>query len=320
MPAVHTGPALDRGVAIRAGSKSFALASRLFAPHTRALVWDLYTWCRHCDDLVDGQMLGHGRAPEGLDRAACLAALRHGTDAAFAGEAGDDGPFAALQRVVRATDLPAAFTRDHLDGFAMDAAGRHYDTFDDTLDYCYHVAGVVGLMMAWVMGARARPTLCRASDLGIGFQLTNIARDVGDDVVTGRVYLPGQWLAAADAPLVPHQPMTDATAVRLAPLVARLLDEADRYYESAPHGLPHLPWRSAWAVATARHVYRDIGVEVRRRGPHAWRGRVVTPTAAKVARVVQAGLETAGSRWSRRAVDGPPRRGLFTPAVLAVVR
>ena len=315
----------DRGGAIRSGSKSFALASRLFAPDTRGLVWDLYTWCRHCDDVVDGQTLGHGREPANpadaahADRAARVATLRHDTDAALAGLAGHHGPFAALQRVAQATRLPPVFTRDHLDGFAMDAAGRRYDTFDDTLDYGYHVAGVVGLMMAWVMGVRDRPTLARAADLGMAFQLTNIARDVGDDVVAGRVYLPGQWLAEAGAQLVPHQSMDDATAVRVAPVVARLLDDADRYYESAKHGLPRLAWRSAWAVATARHVYRDIGVEVRRRGAHAWHERVVTTTPAKVARVLQGGLEATWTRGPASTAAGPARSGLYTTATLAML-
>lgn len=316
-PRSASGAASD--AAIRSGSKSFALASRLFAPHTRTLVWDLYTWCRHCDDAVDGQVLGFGHDPH-VDRAARLTALRAGTAAALAGRAGDTGPFAALQRVVRATDLPGVFTRDHLDGFAMDAADRRYDTFDDTLEYCYHVAGVVGLMMAWVMGVRDRATLCRASDLGMAFQLSNIARDVGDDVAAGRVYLPAQWLAAAGAALVPGTPMDDAAAPGVALVVARLLDEADRYYLSAQYGLPWLSWRSAWAVATARHVYCDIGAEVRRRGPHAWRERVVTSTAAKIARVLQAGLEaTWATTVGTAATSSPTRRGLFTPATLAML-
>lgn len=315
-PAPAAGSASD--AAIRTGSKSFALAARLFAPPTRALVWDLYSWCRHCDDVIDGQVLGHGHDPH-VDRAARLAELRRGTEAALAGMAGSAGPFAALQRVVRATDLPAAFTRDHLDGFAMDAAGRRYATLDDTLDYCYHVAGAVGLMMAWVMGVRDPATLCRASDLGMAFQLTNIARDIGDDAAAGRVYLPAQWLEAAAVDLLPGQPLHDAAAARLPPLVAQLLDEADRYYLSAHYGLSRLSWRSAWAVATARHVYRDIGVEVRRRGHHAWRERVVTGAAAKVARLLQSSLEASWAVTAGAVAPPPPRRHLFTPAALAVL-
>lgn len=115
--------------------------------------------------------------------------------------------------------------------------------------------------------------------------------------------------------------MDDATATRVAPLVARLLDEADHYYESAQYGLPRLAWRSAWAVATARHVDRDIGVEVRRRSSHAWRERVVvTTTPATIARVLQGGLEATWTRGPAPTAAGPSRRGLYTPATLAMGR
>ncbi len=300
-----------RDSAIRAGSKSFALASRLFDPATRDLVWDLYAWCRHCDDVVDGQVSGHGMTAVS-DRQARLAALEAGTDAAFAGTAEAEGPFAALSRVVAATGLPPLLARDHLAGFAMDMAGRRYETFDETLDYCYHVAGVVGLMMAWVMGVREPVVLSRASDLGLAFQLSNIARDVGDDVVAGRVYLPSAWLREAGVSLVEGQPLDAAAAARLVPVVARLVAEAERYYDSAWHGVPHLPGRSAWAVATARLVYRDIGRTVARRGAAAWTTRTVVGTPRKLVRLAQAGLAAGVAKTVPRGTAAP-RTGLFTP-------
>ena len=69
--------------------------------------------------------------------------------------------------------IPERFPLDLIEGFAMDAADHRYSTEEDTLTYCYHVAGAVGVMMAMVMGIRDRPTLLRACDLGIAFQLTN---------------------------------------------------------------------------------------------------------------------------------------------------
>ncbi len=90
---------------------------------------------------------------------------------------------------------------DHLDGFVMDVEGREYRTLTDTVEYCYHVAGVVGVMMAYIMGVRDEPTLDRATDLGLAFQLTNICRDVVEDSEVGRVYLPRDWLAEAGVPI-----------------------------------------------------------------------------------------------------------------------
>ncbi|MEZ5292428.1 MAG: phytoene/squalene synthase family protein [Vicinamibacterales bacterium] len=310
------GPA-GRGAAIRAGSQSFALASRLFDPATRDLVWDLYAWCRHCDDVVDGQTFGHDAGPV-ADRAGRLDRLRAGTEAAFDGTADPADPFGALGRVVAATGLPRRLADDHLAGFAMDAAGRRYAAVDDTLDYCYHVAGVVGLMMAWVMGVRDPSVLLRASDLGLAFQLSNIARDVGDDLRHGRVYVPATWLEEAGVALTPGLPLDRAHAARVAPAAARLVAEAERYYDSAWHGVPYLPFRSAWAVATARLVYRDIGRAVVHRGADAWATRTVVSTPRKLARLVEAGL-SAGWGTARGGRPGPPRDGLFTPPAVAVL-
>ena len=106
-----------------------------------------------------------------------LAGLRNETLAALAGKAVEP-VFIGLQRVVEAHHIPAHYPLDLIEGMAMDVRGRSYATIDDTLCYAYYVAGVVGVMMATILGVRDRATLERASDLGIAFQLTNIARDV----------------------------------------------------------------------------------------------------------------------------------------------
>jgi phytoene synthase len=298
--------------AIRSGSTSFALASGLFDPTTRLRVWLLYAWCRHCDDVTDGQVLGHGARLVG-DRASRAVELRRLSLQALDGDGSGGPPFAGLARVAAETGLPRRYVEDHLAGFEMDAAGRRYDTFEDTLCYGYHVAGVVGLMMAWIMGVRDNDTLLRGCDLGIAFQLTNIARDVNDDAVNGRVYLPAAWLHQVGVALTPGASLDRGARAAIVPLVARLLDEADRYYASAGYGITRLPWRSACAVATARHVYADIGRGVRRRGAHAWDARVSTTKRRKLLRLVQAIGETGWTRVTSKWMKAPARQGLWTP-------
>lgn len=307
-----TDSATSSEAVIQRGSKSFATASRLFDSRTRLLVWDLYAWCRHCDDVVDGQELGHGALSTEADGAA-LVELRERTEQALAGRASGPPPFPGLARVVRETGLPAAYVRAHLDGFAMDVEGRQYGSLDDTLQYCYHVAGVVGLMMAWLMGVRDEATLLRGCDLGLAFQLTNIARDVGDDAAAGRVYLPAEWLRAAGGTPEPARLMEAGNLAAVVGTTRRLLDEADRYYASAALGVTRLPFRCAWAVATARHVYADIGHEVRRRGERAWDARVSTSTGRKTRRLFQALAEAAFARGVSRFRQLPPRQGLWQP-------
>lgn len=294
---------------IRKGSSSFAAAAALFDAETRVDAEMLYAWCRYCDDVIDGQELGHGMVAPGPDAArARLEALYAQTRAALAGERALDPNFAAFQRVALRRRIPERYAIELLDGFAMDVAARRYETLEDTLDYCWHVAGVVGVMMALVMGVAPDDlaTLRRAQDLGLAFQLTNIARDVVEDAGNGRVYLPAQWLAEAGVPLDAVAAPEHRAAVFA--VTQRLLAVAEPYYASAVAGLSALPWRSAWAIAAARGVYRQIGIEVLKRGPAAWDERVSTSTAAKAWLALQGGIMALSTR--RRA--SPERPALWS--------
>ncbi|MDB5843701.1 MAG: putative phytoene synthase [Polaromonas sp.] len=267
---------------IRAGSKSFATAARLFDESTRQSAVLLYAWCRHCDDLVDGQQLGHGQQQgDRSDGLARLAALERATRLACAGEPADGPVFAGLAEVVRRHAIPDRYLLEHLAGFRMDVEARHYARLDDTLAYCWRVAGVVGVMMAMVMGNRNPATLDRACDLGMAFQLTNIARDVVEDAAIGRIYLPATWLA--DEGILTREDVLDPVhRAALSRVAARLVDAADPYYRSAVAGIGELPLRSAWSIATARGVYRDIGRKVKAHGAHAWDTRISTTRMDKL--------------------------------------
>jgi phytoene synthase len=294
---------------IARGSKSFALASTLFDAPTRERAWLLYAWCRHCDDVIDGQADGYGGTAV-ADVEARLAHLYAATRRAMAGEVTGDWPFDALGAVARLTGLPERYPLELIDGFAMDVQARSYRRFEDTLDYCYHVAGVVGVMMAIVMGVAPsdRPTLERACDLGIAFQLNNIVRDICEDARMQRCYLPDEWLAAADIP--PGEFGKPVYRAALAGVAARLVGEAERYAASARYGTPALGFRAAWAVLAAADIYAGIGREVRKLGARAWHQRVSTSKPAKLLAVAQA-LPQAAAR--RRLYGRPsPRDGLWT--------
>ena len=291
---------------IERGSKSFAAAARLFSPVIRERAYMLYAWCRHCDDQIDGQELGFaGAAIDDADRARRLARLREDTRRALAGEPTSDPVFEAFRRVARDCGIPARFPRELLAGFGMDVAAYRYQALPDTLLYCYRVAGVVGVMMAYVMGVREPVALQRAADLGIAFQLTNIARDVLDDARLGRCYLPAAWLAEVGIPPGAHA--DEAQRERLVSVVERLLAEADRYYASALQGLQSLPFRSAWAVATALGVYREIGDVVRARGTRAWDQRAVVRGGRKIWHALAGALRASRAVTLDRWRQGPPR-------------
>ncbi|MCZ0961226.1 phytoene/squalene synthase family protein [Paracoccus benzoatiresistens] len=273
---------------IAVGSKSFALASRFLPRGMHEDCVMLYAWCRHADDVIDGQEAGFATGPV-TDPAARLAELRDLTHRALQGQ--PTAPvYAGLARVVAARDIPHRHVDELLDGFGMDVDGRVYRDMNDLLDYCYHVAGVVGVMMARIMGIRDEAVLDRASDLGIAFQLTNIARDVIDDARIGRTYLPRDLLAAEGIGAI--DPDDAARRAALHRVALRLLDDAEIYYRSADVGIAALPRRPALAIAAARNIYRQIGVKLRAQGPDAWNGRLSTGTGEKLRLAAKAAAAT----------------------------
>ena len=293
------------GEIIARGSKSFAAASRLFDRATRERAWLLYAWCRACDDIMDGQALGHDMAPTGSPQAR-LATMRVLTDRVLAGEWVGDPAFDGLRFVVAETGLPRRYIDDLIAGFALDADDWRPRSEGDLFRYCYHVAGVVGCMMAVVMGVDPddAPTLDRACDLGIAMQLGNIARDIEEDDRGGRCYLPEEWLVEMDFP--PGQHMKPPFRKRLAVLAARLATLAAGYEASARGGTPKLGFRSAWAVLAAADIYGGIARKVSAAGEHAWDHRVRTSGAEKIAAIGRAWRQAmARSRYggSKRPAD-----------------
>ncbi len=302
---------------IAKGSKSFALASLLFGKAMQADVHMLYAWCRHCDDVIDGQTLG-GDAPDGRlsreDMHNRLELLRAQTKMALNGERTRVPAFDGFSGVAARRRIPEAYPMDLLDGFAHDAEGRTYETLDALMDYCYGVAGVVGVMMAIVMGVSPEDeeTLDRACDLGLAFQLTNICRDVVDDAEGGRIYLPLDWLKQAGVPGTPEALRDPANRNAIASVVAKVLREADRYYDSSREGARRLPMRAAAAVLAARNVYREIGRKVERLGPAAWDKRTVISNPRKLW-LAASGMAASGAQAAflrRRPLR--PRGDLWT--------
>ena len=292
-------------VSISRGSRSFALASRLFDRETRERAWLLYAWCRACDDIADGQDHGHASdAAPATEKA--VAAMQMLTRRAIGGERTGRPAFDALGMVAAECHLPAPVAQDVIAGFALDAAGWRPETEDDLLRYCYHVAGAVGVLMGIVMGVPHgdEETLDRACDLGIAFQLANIARDVAEDAAAGRCYLPAEWLAEAGV---------DADAVAdpgnrtpVTPLIERLCALSETYRASARVGAARLPFRARWAVLAAAGIYGHIARDVMASGGASLDRRIVVGRATK--------LRWVGRAFGQAMRRPPPvsRDGLWT--------
>lgn len=309
--------------AIAKGSKSFALASLLFGADLKADVHMLYAWCRHCDDVIDGQTLG-GDAPDGAmtqsEQASRLQMLREQTHRALQHEKTGNPAFDGFSAVAQRRDLPEAYAMDLLDGFALDVEQRDYETIDELMEYCYGVAGVVGVMMAIIMGVDRddHETLDRACDLGLAFQLTNICRDVVDDAQGGRIYLPLAWLRDEGIAPQPSSILNIANRDNLARVTKRVLDEAQRYYASASQGARRLPLRPAAAVLAARNVYSDIGQLVIARGAAAWDQRAVISTPRKAWLAGKGAAAALGQTMALRSKSLSPRDDLWQRPIRGV--
>lgn len=272
------------------GSASFSAAARLLPARLVDPATFFYAFCRVADDAIDDS-----------DDPAALADLTARVDAIFAGAPRDDAVDRAFAEVVRAHDLPRALVDALLEGFAWDRAGRTYETLADVRAYGARVAGAVGAAMTIFMGPRDAVTLARACDLGVAMQLTNIARDVGEDARNGRVYLPQRWLREAGLTLDRAPAFTPA----LGRLTARLLDEAGRLYARSEEGIDRLPRDCRPAIWAARLVYADIGTVIRKHAYDSVTSRARTTTGRKIA-LLGASLALAQRRASVPAGDEPP--------------
>jgi phytoene synthase len=279
---------------LAAKSKSFALAARLLPSAVASNVVVLYAYCRRADDAVD-------LAPPG-QQAARLAELRAELDRVYCPRAPSDAALAAFAQVVHDCEIPRTYVEDLLAGMQMDVEGASYADLADLALYAYRVAGVVGLMMCHVMGVRDARALEHAADLGIGMQLTNIARDVLEDWQRGRLYVPDSLLAKHGAgglrALLPAVDVgsTDFPveyAGGVANAVSDLLELADAYYASGDAGMRDLSVRCGLAVRTARLVYAAIGDRVRAQRCDPLAGRAIVSGRAKLLLAARAVWQTA---------------------------
>jgi 15-cis-phytoene synthase len=280
---------------IRSGSKSFAAASRLFDEPAREQAWLLYAWCRRCDDIADGQDLG-GKLGEQDEAERRITAIRLLTERAFEGLPTADAAFDAFGLVAREVGITREMAEDVIGGFALDAEGWRPRNERDLARYCYHVAGAVGVMMARIMGVDRDDgwMLDRACDLGLAFQLANIARDMAEDANAGRCYIPMDWLAEED--IEPGQEMKPHHRQEMAYIAKRLIARMDTHEAAARLGAARLPFRRRWAVLAAANIYGAIGREVVARGPRAWDSRVVIGRAEKLRHVARAFWEAVRNK------------------------
>lgn len=279
---------------LKGGSKTFYAASLLLPRAVREPASALYAFCRLADDAIDD-------APSQAEAVLALGALKVRLRRAYAGLPDATACDRALAHVVHRFAIPIEIPEALLEGFQWDSEGRRYETLSEVMAYSARVAGTVGAMMSLLMGGRSAPVVARATDLGVAMQLSNIARDVGEDAASGRLYLPMAWMR--EAGISPEEflarPVFDA---RIAVVVGRLLAEAEVLYARAAAGVSALPLACRPGIEAARLMYGEIGRQVGRNGLDSVSQRAVVSGRRKLALV---GGSLVGSLAVRPMPDVP---------------
>ena len=255
---------------LRVGSHSFYAASLLLPQDMREPACALYAFCRLADDLVD----------DGEDDVDAVALLTDRLDRIYRGTPFNHAADRAMVHIAERYGMPKALPAALIDGFRWDLDGRRYASIHDLHGYAARVAGSVGAMMAVLMGVRDATVLARACDLGTAMQLTNIARDVGEDAERGRIYLPTDWLI--EVGIDPEEWLaTPKFSDALGEVISRLLHAADECYLRARSGIHQLPIGCRPGIYAAMRIYREIGVTLRNRGLNSVDERTIVSKGRK---------------------------------------
>ena len=275
------------GSLLRTQQSQLLLRAILFPPEERRLVRDIYTFCRFTDDLVDEAAPQAGRG----DRGRLHETLDVWTEISHSAYRGRLTGIPLADVVMGETAkrrIPFALVSELIEGVRMDVEPRSYRSMDDLRRYTHRVASVVGAWLTQAFGVRDPWVLERAHDLGHAMQLTNIVRDVGEDLDMGRVYLPAdrmalhgvsaESLAALKARMKGGAPVDPGYVA----LLEELMAAADSAYAAAYRGMPSLPTFFRRPVAIAAQVYRGIHDKVRANGHDNLNRRAYTTLREKV--------------------------------------
>jgi phytoene synthase len=267
----------------RTEARNFAWGIRLLPASKRKALSAVYAFARRIDDIGDGT----------LPDATKLAQLAEARTAAKDPSAyPDDAVLVALADAAQRLPIPLDAFGELVDGCEMDVRGRSYETLDDLVDYCRCVAGSIGRLSLGVFnpGAADARTADLANTLGVALQLTNILRDIREDLGNGRIYLPRQDLALFGVELKTDADGTlDPQDGRLAELVRFEAARAWGRYDRGLQLLPSLDRRSAACCAAMAGIYQELLGKIAADPGIVMRGRASLTTGQKL-RVAARGL------------------------------
>jgi phytoene synthase len=214
-------------------AKNFYYSFLLLSPPQRRAMCAIYAFMRYCDDLSDSEEVGMSASEDSNAKALAIERWRTDLETTLAGGAAPHPLWPAFADAVARYRIPHRYFFEMIEGVRSDLEPRRIQTFDELYDYCYHVASVVGLAIIHIFGFDSPEALKLAEKCGIAFQLTNILRDVREDALKDRIYLPAEDLARMGvSPADLTRPEPSENFLRLMEFEAKRAQ--DYYRQSAP--------------------------------------------------------------------------------------
>ncbi len=281
MTSLQLGYRQSRAIA-RSEAKNFYYAFLTLPQARRGAIYVVYAFCRHCDDAVDTAESDH-------DKLAALANLRFNLGEAYS-QRTSDPLFEALADVAFRYDIPEQYFEDVIRGVEADLTKASYKDFEELRGYCYQVASVVGLICLQIFGYQDAKAKDYAIDLGLAMQLTNILRDVREDLEMGRVYLPQDELSRfgySEAELRDYA-INDAFVA----LMRFQAERARRYFDSGFQLLPYLSPRSRSCPAVLGRIYSKVLQHIEASGYDVFQKRISLSKGEKLRVTAQTWLTT----------------------------
>lgn len=265
----------------RSHAKTFYLATRFLPNEKQRSIFAIYGLCRYVDDLIDESedLITMSKINE-ADARPIMDDFQRKLEEAYVTKHSDNLILLAFSDTLKNFDIPMKYPIELMEGVCMDLHTNRYQTFDQLYGYCYKVASVVGLMTSEVFGYDDPKAIGHAIDLGIAMQLTNILRDIGEDLERDRVYLPKEELelfGLTDQDLFNH--VIDS---RFMDFMAFQIARTRQYYASADLGIAMLSPDSRLPVILARMNYSRILDVIERNTYQVYKHRAYLTTSQKL--------------------------------------
>jgi len=230
---------------IKYHSKTFSLAATLLDSDRRNAIAALYSFCRITDDIIDKEL---------KDRDVLLALWKKNITSHLPNIS---NPIQLAWLHTRTKySIPSEYMEQLIAGVKMDVEKRRYRTFEDLIEYCYHVASTVGLMSMHIVGFLDKKAIPYAIQMGVALQLTNIIRDVGEDYVMGRIYIPQEDLDRFS--ITENHFKNKIIDESWKKMISFQIERARHHFRESRKGLSYLEPKGKWSISAAATLYEEI--------------------------------------------------------------